>query len=196
MAQLTPPERIQPCLLDRLMDDEPDRKQESSKERVVSDKKYRIGVLRDFDWLFNTYGAINPAGTAYLREGRPERFGSDLLHDPIDLRKYPEAFRSVINYGLKQLWGLTLRDKGPIQDEIREAILVFEPRIKPDSLSIEIINPGEQAGQRTSRKIDGAMVEIIIQGELWTNERLEQLQLKTAVDLEMGQCMLGDASHG
>jgi type VI secretion system protein ImpF len=196
MTQLTAPERIQPCLLDRLLDDEPDKKQESSKDRVVSDKKYRQGVLRDFDWLFNTYGAINPDGTAYLREGRPERFGSEPQKEPLDLRKYPEAFRSVINYGLKQLWGLTLRDKGPIQDEIREAILLFEPRIKPDSLVIEIVNPGEQAGQRTSRKIDGAMIEIIIQGELWTNERLEQLQLKTAVDLEMGQCSLGDASHG
>ncbi|MHC4750853.1 MAG: type VI secretion system baseplate subunit TssE, partial [Planctomycetota bacterium] len=36
MAELTPMDRLQPCLLDRLTDDEPDVQKESRDQRVVS----------------------------------------------------------------------------------------------------------------------------------------------------------------
>ena len=46
-------ERIQPCLLDRLTDENPEAVKESRNERVISVKRYREGVLRDLIWLLN-----------------------------------------------------------------------------------------------------------------------------------------------
>ena len=51
MAELTNRERHQPCLLDRLTDDEPSVKQESREKRVMSSPQVRRSVLRDLAWL-------------------------------------------------------------------------------------------------------------------------------------------------
>ncbi len=53
MAELTPKERLQPALLDRLTDDEPEKPQESRDKRVLSTNRLRECVLRDLAWLFN-----------------------------------------------------------------------------------------------------------------------------------------------
>ena len=47
MAELTPLEKLQPCLLDRLTDDEPQKGEESRMQRVISAQRYRRGVLSD-----------------------------------------------------------------------------------------------------------------------------------------------------
>jgi type VI secretion system protein ImpF len=52
--QLPPQERLQPALLDRLTDDEPDKKLEPRENRVLSKRKLRESVLRDLGWLFNS----------------------------------------------------------------------------------------------------------------------------------------------
>ena len=41
MPEPGPTERIQPCLLDRLTDDEPEKKHESRNARVISPSRYR-----------------------------------------------------------------------------------------------------------------------------------------------------------
>jgi len=51
---LPPQERLQPALLDRLTDDEPDKKLEPREMRVLSKRKLRESVLRDLAWLFNS----------------------------------------------------------------------------------------------------------------------------------------------
>ena len=53
MAELTPLERLQPALLDRLSDDAPQVKVESREARVISRQRFRQAVLRDLAWLFN-----------------------------------------------------------------------------------------------------------------------------------------------
>ena len=53
MAELTPQERLQPALLDRLTDDEPDKQVEPREARVMSKSRLRQAVLRDLAWLFN-----------------------------------------------------------------------------------------------------------------------------------------------
>jgi type VI secretion system protein ImpF len=132
----------------------------------VSLQKYRRGVLRDLEWLFNAY--------AYLRlEGL----------EPFDLKEYPEAFRSVINYGTRQLCGLTAPDMERLQEELGEAIQVFEPRLTPQSLTIRA-------------DLERNLVTFDVEGELWANPLPEHLHLKTTVDLETGQCLLGDSPHG
>ena len=106
MPEKTPLELLQPCLLDRLTDDDPEKKEESRRERVMSYKKYRDGVMRDLEWLLNTEGALRPESLAWLRAS-----GRGPAGNVPDLREYPYAFRSVINYGLRQFWGLSDREK-------------------------------------------------------------------------------------
>jgi len=83
MAELTQQERLQPCLLDRITDDAPEKKQESRDQRVVSLRRLREGVLRDLGWL------LNATNMAVLE----------------DLTDYPHVARSVLNYGMPGLAG-------------------------------------------------------------------------------------------
>ena len=53
MADSVPKDRLQPALLDRLTDEEPDRALEPRAERLISRQHMRQSVLRDLGWLFN-----------------------------------------------------------------------------------------------------------------------------------------------
>ena len=85
MAELTPQERLQPALLDRLTDDEPGTSQEPREHRVMSKRQLRQAVLRDLAWLFN----------------------ATRLEVETDLSKVPYARKSVVNFGLPALSGQT-----------------------------------------------------------------------------------------
>ena len=159
-----PIERLQPCLLDRLTDDEPHKKEESRTTRVISHQKYRRGVLRDLEWLFNTNAYIDVPGA--------ENFS---------LRDYPEAWRSVINYGTRQLCGLTAPNMKKLEKELAEMIHFFEPRLAAQGLHIHA-------------DIDRNTVTFKIEGELWCNPLPEHLHVQTTIDLENGQCVLGDSN--
>ncbi|HEV2211508.1 MAG TPA: GPW/gp25 family protein [Verrucomicrobiae bacterium] len=197
MSDPIAPELLQPCLLDRLTDNEPARKEESRRERVVSYKKYRDGVLRDLEWLLNSEGFLRPETLGYLRQSQRQRFDQEPLSPVPDLRRYPEAYRSVINYGLKQFWGLSDREKDRLQEELSEALQMFEPRLLPGTIHIELLNPNEQSGAHgQSDRLDSNQITLLIAAELWANPLPEQLNVKTTVDLEVGQCLLGDAPHG
>jgi type VI secretion system protein ImpF len=166
MSDATPIEKFQPCLLDRLTDDEPKAKDEGRSQRVISHQRYRRGVLRDLEWLFNT------SAFPQLPDG-----------DEIELRDYPEVWRSVLNYGVRQLTGLTAPDMQRLQDDLAEAMAVFEPRVMARSLSVHA-------------SMERNIVSFEIEGDLWANPLPEQLHVKTTVDLETGICMLGDAANG
>ena len=143
MPDLTPIEKLQPCLLDRLTDDEPGKREESRTQRLISLPKYRRGVLRDLEWLFNTQ--------AYLRvEGL----------EPFQLKDYPEAYLSVLNFGTRQLCGLVAPDMQRLQDELTEALRIFEPRLTAHNLTI-------RADQ------DRNAVTFEVEGELWANVSAE-----------------------
>ena len=166
MAELTPSERLQPCLLDRLTDDEPRNKEESRNQRVVSLQKYKRGVIRDLEWLFNA--------SAHLPvEGRKE----------FCLEEYPEAFRSVLNYGTRQLCGLFAPDMDELERQLGAALQLFEPRILRHSVAIKAT-------------MDRHMVGFELHAELWANPISEKLFIKTSIDIETGQCMLGDGANG
>jgi type VI secretion system protein ImpF len=53
VAELSLQERLQPSLLDRLTDNEPDTKVESRAQRVLSINRLKRSVLRDLAWLLN-----------------------------------------------------------------------------------------------------------------------------------------------
>src|SRR5690606_8309395 len=65
MADLTLQERLQPSLLDRLIDDAPHHRQEPRDDRVLSLDRLREAVQRDLAWLLNT---VNLEATEDLGE--------------------------------------------------------------------------------------------------------------------------------
>src|SRR5213595_1314942 len=109
MAELAPRERLQPSLLDRLTDDEPDQAVESRERRVMSVRTLREGVLRDLAWLLNTTNLFSVT----------ERHGLPHLAD------------SVINYGMPDISGASLAgmNTGDLERSIRQAIWDYEPRL-------------------------------------------------------------------
>jgi type VI secretion system protein ImpF len=64
MPELAVVEKLQPCLLDRLTDDEPKNTQESRTQRVISLQRYRQGVLRDLQWLISASAHLPHEGEA------------------------------------------------------------------------------------------------------------------------------------
>jgi type VI secretion system protein ImpF len=120
MAEQLPLDRLLPCLLWRLTDDEPAKAQESRNERVVSMRKYRDSVLQDLVWLFNS---------------RREPF-----HEPWE--DYPEVKTSVLSYGMPDLCGLTISNlnNADLERQIVETIERFEPRIRRCSVKV-LVDP-------------------------------------------------------
>jgi type VI secretion system protein ImpF len=165
MAELTPNERLQPALLDRLTDDEPDKKLEPRDARVISRQRLRQAVLRDLAWLFN----------------------ATRMADVDDWSGAPLAQRSVINYGLPALAGETAStfDVMALERGIRQSILDFEPRIDPSTLRVEAM--AEQIALDRHNQI-----QVQIRGNLWAQPVPIELMLRTDVDLETGQVQIQD----
>ena len=126
--QLTPQERLQPALLDRLTDDEPDKKLEPRENRVMSKARLRQAVLRDLAWLFN----------------------ATRLESGTSMAKAPYARRSVINFGLPSLSGETAStlEIPDLERAIRQAILDFEPRILANTLQVKALVEIERSEER------------------------------------------------
>ncbi len=166
MAELTVKERLQPSLLDRLTDEEPDKKAESRERRVISLERLRECVLRDLGWLLNT--------------GK--------LAQVQDLAEYPEVARSVVNYGSLDLSGrhISSTDLGALETAVRQAILDFEPRILPDTLRVRSVMEGESMSSNA--------ITFEIEGSLWAQPMPMRMFLHTEVDLDSGHVAVVDQS--
>jgi len=163
--QLTPQERLQPALLDRLTDEEPEKKEELREHRVLSKSRLRQAVLRDLAWLFNAT--------------RLER-GDDMSH-------VPYARRSVINFGLPAHAGQTASSV-EIQDverSLKQAILEFEPRILPETLEVKALLEVSDLDRHN-------VLGIQIHGQLWAQPVPLELLIRTEIDLETGKVQVAD----
>ena len=166
MAELSLQEKLQPALLDRLTDHEPEKKVESRAKRVLSLNRLKSSVLRDLAWLLN-------CGNLEVIE---------------DLEEYPEVRSSVLNFGVPDLAGKTISatDVNDLEQEIRDAILNFEPRILADSLSVRVsINRGAMSTKTMS---------FVIEGQLWAQPLPLSLFLSTDLDLETGSATVKEIS--
>lgn len=168
MAEMAPTEKLLPCLLDRLTDDEPDKKQESRAKRVISMQKYRQAVVRDLTWLLNTHANVAQSG-----------------YD-----EYGEIVSSVLNFGIQSVTGKTSSSLGidDMRYRLNEALRRFEPRILPNSISIVMtMDPGEMSHRA---------LQFEIRGDLWAEPIPETLFIKTELDLETGKSQLNWGSVG
>ena len=167
MPDLIPKERLQPALLDRLEDDRPDTTEESRNKRVISPRELHECVKRDLAWLLN---APN-------------------LETTDDLEDYPEVKNSVLNYGVPDFSGRTMRDADipEVQRQIRQAVLSFEPRIIAKTLEVEIrIQKDEMSHNQLT---------FFIHGDLWADPMPLELYLRTEMDLENGSVVIEDAER-
>ena len=157
-------EQLQPCLFDRLTDENPDSKQDSRSTRVVSVQRYREGVLRDLRWLLNAKNHL----------------------DEKEIQEFGEVRQSVLNYGMRDLAGLLSSDLdlGEIEHQIRQTILDFEPRIFSNTLTVRA------TGESVTEAHNPNIIAIEISGELWATPLPEQLFLQTRIDLETGECLI------
>jgi type VI secretion system protein ImpF len=161
-------DRINPSLLDRLTDEAPDSAA-SRGGMSLSLSELRRSVLRDLNWLFNASQSM-----------RPE-----------ELEPWPQVKNSVINYGLPPLSGLTASGLDVLQLEriLRQAIIDFEPRILPDSVSVKAELERETLDHHN-------VLSLHIEALLWAQPVPIELLLRTQLDLESGQNRVDEATVG
>lgn len=165
MPELTPKERLQPSLLDRLTDEEPGKQVESRDKRVLTLQKLRAAVLRDVTWLLNTCN----------------------LETTDPLGEYPLVKHSVLNFGMHDLTGQTASglDVGELERALRQAIMDFEPRLVRSSLKVRaVVDPARMSHNALTFEIEG---------ELWAQPLPIRLFLRTELDLESGNVSVQDA---
>lgn len=154
-------QRLQPALLDRLTDYEPDKIKESRKNRVIDMHKLRDIVQRDLSWLLNTNN-----------------------HETlIDVDAFPHVAGSVINYGVREVAGeVAGTDR---TEEIRKmmykAIKRFEPRI--DARTLEVTTRIEENGSH-------AVIVFDIHADMWAQPLPLELYLRSEVNLATGELKL------
>jgi type VI secretion system protein ImpF len=167
MPDLIPREQLQPALLDRLADNAPDKSAEARDRRVISPRELHESVKRDLAWLLN----------------------SPNLETTEDLEEYPEAAKSVINYGVPDFSGrsVTAEDIPAMQRALRDAILTFEPRILAKSLEVDV--------KIATDSMDHNTLTFVLRGELWAHPIPLELFLQTDVDLDTGNVSVIDGER-
>ena len=160
MPELTAQERLQPSLLDRLVDEAPGETRESDDKRVLTKQALRQAVLRDLSWLFNA--TAHGAG--------------------LDERRHPHAARSVLNYGLPMLSGqfTSSVQRVSMEQALKNAILQFEPRILPRTLEVELVMEGSALESHNR-------IGLQIRGMLWAQPVPLEFLMRSRIDLEEGR---------
>ena len=160
-------DRINPSLLDRLTDDAPENASARGGSATLSE--LRKNVLRDLNWLFNT--------TRLLKSE--------------ELESWPQVRNSVLNYGLPPLSGVAASGVDVVQFEraLKQAILDFEPRILPDSVSVKVLLDRQSLDHHNT-------LSLHIEGLLWAQPVPIELLLRTQLDLESGQSRVDETTLG
>jgi type VI secretion system protein ImpF len=139
---------------------------ESSQHRALSMRRLRECVLRDVAALLN---ALN-------------------LETQVDLERYPHVRRSVLNYGMRSLAGLSAAAVDHVKTAlgIEEAIRRFEPRLRKVRVAPET-RDGRQDGHQLAFRIDA---------ELWGQPVPQQLVLRTSIETDTGSVVVSDSGAG
>ena len=158
MADLTSIDRLQPCLLDRLIDDEPRRQSESRREKIISVKRFREGVKRDIEWLLNS---------------------SSRFYD-LD-ESLSEVKSSVLNYGIRDFTGLSSAnlDSRMLKDVIYDSLITYEPRLIASELVVNVND-----SRSLLEKVNVLSFEIF--GKIWAEPLPQDFVIRTEISLDTG----------
>jgi len=167
MADLTPQERLQPSLLDRLTDENPQSGVESRDQRMISSQRLRDVVRRDLAWLLN---CVN-------------------MEASLDLSPWPLVARSTLNYGIPETTGVPLANIGieALQKRVRQAVLDFEPRLVRNKLTVKVEKQAEVMNRNS--------LIFVIEGELWAQPVPQSIVVRTEFDLESGSVQVDQGNR-
>ena len=163
MSGLQGRERLQPSVLDRLIDHAPNRKKDGP-DGSFTTAQFRQCVLRDLTWLLNTSN----------------------LSTLTDLSLIPLVAKSTLNFGIPGFAGLleSYVKSGTLETELANAVRAYEPRIRPDSLKVKS-QASRQSGSDTT-------LVFTIEGELWAQPAPLQLFLETSIEVETRQAVVSE----
>ncbi len=158
MSQWSLRERLQPSLLDRLIDEHPDRESEVASDQFLDQAALKRAVIRDLSALLNCVAF-------------------DVVHN---LDRYPHVKNSVINYGVPDLSGQTAEDLVPrdIERGIMRAIQRFEPRILRSGLRVRVNHDAQLMSSNT--------LVFEIEGVFFGQPAPFQVSLKSELDVQNG----------
>jgi type VI secretion system protein ImpF len=161
MSDLTIAERLQPSLLDRLTDEDPLSAKESRDKRVIDLRQLRDIIQRDLSWLLNTPNSARG----------------------IDPDVYPNVAESVLAYGIREVSGefSTAERAELIRKSIQSSIRIFEPRIHPGSIDIEL---------RVGSEAQETVINFDIRADMWAQPMPIELYLRSQVDVTTGELEL------
>ncbi len=156
--------------LHRLLQQTIERRRLEDRGIVVTPRVLREAVRRDIEMLFN----VERLEADFLLSER-ER----LTHTSPEERlvDFPEVRNSVLNFGVPAFSGRKGTDfnKELLARELRKVLISFEPRLKKESIKVEI-KIEDKKGMR-----------IEIDGMLLLSPVPERLRLSTMIDLESGK---------
>lgn len=113
----------------------------------------RAAVLRDLEWLLNAVA----------------------IDSVVDLDGRPAVARSVLNYGMPNMTGVTGANANQIAKRIRQALIDFEPRLDKETVRVTYAADADRPGSGMSFRIEA---------ELWAYPVPIPLLLRTDFDLD------------
>jgi len=148
-----------PTLLDRLVE-----LPEHDKGAGMSRQAYQQSVLRDLQWLLCTVTPREQAAVA----------------------SRAEVNRSVLNYGIPSSTGMTLTEQElvALTQGIKQAILIYEPRVLPESLSVALLTDAVHPVR--------SQLTFQIQLAFWFEPYPLELFLRAQWDIESGLVSLSE----
>jgi type VI secretion system protein ImpF len=158
-------DRLQPALLDRLTDEAPQRRSDTPGQGLMTHAELRRAVLRDLRWLLNT---VN-------------------LESARDLEFLGHIQASTLNFGVRAMAGKRMSeiDWSDLENTILDAIMLFEPRILPETLAVTCETDTEALAHHN-------IVSLRIKGMLWCDPYPQEFLFRTDIDLETGHMDLAD----
>jgi len=124
--------------------------------------QYRDSVLEELEWLLNTTRTT--------------------IEVPAD--RYPEVARSVLLYGMPDVASLSAdstRDRKRLTRSVKEAIELFEPRLKDPKVNL-VDAPDESV----------LSIHLSIEGDLCMDPSPERLVVDTVLEISSGRINVGD----
>jgi type VI secretion system protein ImpF len=166
MARWEPEQTVTQSVLERLIDRDPQSASEAPPARAQSVRQLRASVRRDLEWLLNT-------------RRTPEAAGDEL----------PEVAKSLHNYGLPDLNALnweSSRDRTRLARAVRDALHVFEPRLR----NVEVVPLDPSSG---SPHVMRFQIEALLE----MDPTPEHISFDTTLQLSSGEYQVkGDSSAG
>jgi type VI secretion system protein ImpF len=157
MAKFETESVVTQSVLERLIDREPDAKQEGAPTRSQSVRLLKVSVRRDLEWLLNTRQNPEAAGSAY-----------------------PELEKSLFNYGLPDFSSMSFdnpKDRARLLRHLETTIRIFEPRLESPR-----VVPVQSDGNVSNRTI-----RFQIEGLLKMDPAPEQVTFDTVLNLSSGE---------